>query len=61
VLLKKAAGVDKGSAQVEKVGSITMEQLAVSAVRAGAESVTCREPEPRVKVLTVPRLACAAQ
>mmetsp|Transcript_6770 Transcript_6770/g.10431 ORF Transcript_6770/g.10431 Transcript_6770/m.10431 type:complete len:242 (-) Transcript_6770:139-864(-) len=28
VLLKKAAGVDKGSAQVEKVGSITMEQLA---------------------------------
>eukprot|EP00740_Mantoniella_antarctica_P025099 CAMPEP_0198686990 /NCGR_PEP_ID=MMETSP1468-20131203/35194_1 /TAXON_ID=1461545 /ORGANISM="Mantoniella sp, Strain CCMP1436" /LENGTH=90 /DNA_ID=CAMNT_0044433963 /DNA_START=28 /DNA_END=299 /DNA_ORIENTATION=+ len=33
-----------------------MEQLAVSAVRAGAESVTCREPEPRVKVLTVPDL-----
>ena len=27
VLLKKAAGVDKGSAQLEKVGSITRDQL----------------------------------
>ena len=29
VLLKKAAGVAKGSAQLEKVGSITKEQLEV--------------------------------
>ena len=27
MLLKKAAGVDKGSAQLEKVGSITRDQL----------------------------------
>ena len=31
VLLKKAAGIDKGSAQLEKVGSITKEQLEVCA------------------------------
>lgn len=34
VLLKKAAGVPKGSAQLEKVGSITKEQLVVSAPNA---------------------------
>lgn len=34
VLLKKAAGVPKGAAQLEKVGSITKEQLTVSAPNA---------------------------
>jgi large subunit ribosomal protein L11 len=58
VLLKKAAGVAKGSAQLEKVGSITRDQLEVRARRMlrrrpGSESFlfSARAPAP-VRSLT---------